>query len=216
MGTHQVWAYSHAMFLAFAFTAILPVVLYTPIDLGGTGFDSFEISLYMAVQGASQALWLLFAFPLLHKRWGTRGVMKLCGYSYPWFFVGFVIINMLLRAHTDASMVGFWILATVVTVFGPGVSMAFTGVQLALNDAAPDPHVVGTLNALALSLASGIRAIVPGVATSVFAIGVRGQIFRGYLAWAVLMPGAAAFAVVCEKLPEGKRPARNNDEENEN
>ncbi|KAJ4141639.1 hypothetical protein NW768_000855 [Fusarium equiseti] len=210
-----LWAYGHAMFLAFAFTAILPVVLYTPIDLGGTGFDSFKISLYMAVQGASQALWLLIAFPLLHNRWGNRFVMKLCGYSYPWFFAGFIILNMLLRAHTDASMVGFWMLATVVTVFGPGVSMAFTGVQLALNDAAPDPHVVGTLNALALSLASGIRAIVPAVATSIFAIGVRDQIFQGYLAWVVLIPFAMAFAVVCEKIPEGKQPVRNNDEENE-
>ncbi|RGP79275.1 hypothetical protein FLONG3_2616 [Fusarium longipes] len=210
-----LWAYGHAMFLAFTFTAILPVVLYTPIDLGGTGFDSFKISVYMAIQGASQALWLLVAFPLLHRRFGTRGVMKICGYAYPWFFAGFIVLNTLLRAHTDASMAAFWILAVIVTVFGPGVSMAFTGVQLALNDAAPDPQVVGTLNALALSLASGIRAIVPGVATAIYAIGVRGQILGGHLAWVILIPFAMAFAVVCEKIPEGKRPSRSNDEETE-
>ncbi|CAF3470670.1 hypothetical protein SNK03_007827 [Fusarium graminearum] len=210
-----LWVYGHAMFLAFAFTAIIPVVLYTPIDLGGTGFDSFQISIYMAVQGASQAVWLLVAFPLLHRRFGTRGVMKLCGYAYPWFFAGFIILNTLLRAHTHASTVTFWILAAVVSVVGPGVSMAFTGVQLALNDAAPDPKVVGTLNALALSLASGIRAIVPGVATAIYAVGVRGQIFGGHLAWVVLIPFAMAFAVACNMVPEGKRPAQSNDEENE-
>ncbi|PTD09483.1 hypothetical protein FCULG_00008835 [Fusarium culmorum] len=210
-----LWVYGHAMFLAFAFTAIIPVVLYTPIDLGGTGFDSFQISIYMAVQGASQAVWLLVAFPLLHRHFGTRGVMKLCGYAYPWFFAGFIVLNTLLRAHTHASTVAFWILTAVASVVGPGVSMAFTGVQLALNDAAPDPKVVGTLNALALSLASGIRAVVPGVATAIYAVGVRGQIFGGHLAWVVLIPFAMAFAVACNMVPEGKRPAQSNDEENE-
>ncbi|KAF4439175.1 hypothetical protein F53441_12650 [Fusarium austroafricanum] len=208
-----LWAYGHAMFLAFTFTAILPVALYTPVRLGGTGFDSFKISVYMAIQGASQATWLLIAFPLLHKRMGTRGVMKLCGYAYPWFFVGFIALNTLLRADTHAATVMAWILGVVVAVVGPGVSMSFTGVQLALNDAAPDPFFVGLLNALAMSFASGIRTIVPGGATAIYAIGVREQIFGGHLAWVILIPCAMAFAVVCEYIPEGKKSSTSNDEE---
>ncbi|SPJ73070.1 related to tetracycline resistance protein (probable transport protein) [Fusarium torulosum] len=211
----SLWAYGHAMFLAFAFTAILPVALYTPVRFGGTGFDSFKISIYMAAQGASQAIWLLVAFPLLHRRIGTRGVMKICGYAYPWFFFGFIMLNLLLRAHTHAAMVTFWILGAVVTIVGPGVSMAFTGVQLAINDAAPDPHVVGTLNALAMSFASAVRAIVPGAATAIYAIGVRGQILYGHLAWVILIPLAMAFTVACLYIPEGKRSSKDNDEENE-
>ncbi|KAF5026688.1 hypothetical protein F66182_1237 [Fusarium sp. NRRL 66182] len=210
-----LWVYNHAMFLAFAFTAILPVALYTPVRLGGMGFDSFSISMYMAVQGGSQALWLLLAFPALHRRMGTRGIMRICGYAYPFFFVGYMVLNTLLRAHTDGATVSFWILGALVAVVGPGVSMAFTGVQLALNDVAPDPHVVGTLNALALSFSSGIRAIVPGAATAIYAVGVRGQIVCGHLAWVILVPLAMGFAVGCEYLPEGKRPARSSHQDNE-
>ncbi|KAK2680087.1 MFS transporter superfamily [Fusarium oxysporum f. sp. vasinfectum] len=211
-----LWAYSHAMFLAFVFTAILPVVLYTPIELGGTGFNAFQISIYMAIQGASQAIWLLIAFPILHRRLGTRGVMKICGYAYPWFFVGFIILNTLLRADTHAMTVIFWILGAVVTIVGPGVSMAFTGVQLALNDVAPDPHFLGTLNALALSLASGIRAIVPGAATAIYAVGVRGQIFWGHLAWVIMIPCAVGFTVACQYIPEGKKSSKDDNEDDEN
>ncbi|KAF4980762.1 hypothetical protein FZEAL_3317 [Fusarium zealandicum] len=210
-----LWIYSHAMFLAFAFTAIMPVVLFTPINLGGIGFDSFKISMYMAIQGASQALWLLLAFPVLQRRFGTRGVMKICGFAYPFFFAGFILVSVLLRAETYTTTVLFWIIGSLASVIGPGVSMAFTGVQLAVNDVAPDPHVLGTLNALALTFSSGIRAIVPGAATAIFAVGVRGQIIWGYLAWVILIPLAIAFAVGCEYLPKDK-PISKDGEDDEN
>lgn len=58
-----IWVYTHVMFLAFAFTAILPVLLFTPVDLGGLGFPPFRISVWMAIQGLSQATWLIVAFP---------------------------------------------------------------------------------------------------------------------------------------------------------
>ena len=200
-----LWVYGHVMFLAFAFTAILPVVLYTPIDLGGVGFSSFEISMYMAVQGASQALWLLLAFPLLQHRLGTKGVMTICGIAYPFFFAGYIVLNSLLREGSHTAKVWFWVLGSIVAVIGPGVSMAFTGAQLALNDVSPNSQLLGTLNALALTFSSGIRAIVPGTATAIFAIGVRDQILRGYLAWVILVPLAVAYGFCCKWLPEGKK-----------
>ncbi|CAM1505160.1 Fc.00g107970.m01.CDS01 [Cosmosporella sp. VM-42] len=209
-----LWVYGHVMFLAFAFTAILPVVLFTPVDLGGTGFSSFQISMYMAVQGGSQAVWLLLAFPSLQHRFGTKGVMKMCGVAYPFFFAGYILLNSLLREGSHAAKVWFWILGSLVAVIGPGVSMAFTGAQLALNDVSPNSQVLGTLNALALTFSSGIRAIVPGAATAIYAIGVRGQIFWGHLAWVILVPLAAAYAVACNWLPKG-RPIKDDDEDEE-
>lgn len=200
-----LWVYGHVMFLAFAFTAILPVVLYTPIDLGGIGFDSFQISMYMVVQGGSQALWLLLAFPILQHRLKTKGVMIICGIAYPFFFGGYPILNSLLREGSHAAKVWFWVLGSIVAVIGPGVSMAFTGAQLALNDVSPNPQVLGTLNAVALTFSSGIRSIVPGASTAIFAIGVRNQIMWGYLVWFILVPLAAAYGICCKWLPEGKK-----------
>ncbi|KAF7563994.1 hypothetical protein G7046_g122 [Stylonectria norvegica] len=208
-----LWVYGHVMFLAFAFTCMLPVVLFTPIKLGGVGFSSFQISMYMAVQGASQATWLLLAFPMLQHRFGTKGVMNMCAVVYPFLFIGYIILNTLLRDGSHAARVWFWTLGSIIAVIGPGVSMAFTGVQLALNDVSPNSHVLGTLNALALTYSSGIRAIVPGAATAIYAVGVRGQIFWGHLAWVILIPVAVAFAVVCRWLPKGKLIPKEDEDE---
>ncbi|KZZ95850.1 Major facilitator superfamily domain, general substrate transporter [Moelleriella libera RCEF 2490] len=187
-----LWIYSHVMFLAFAFTAILPVALYTPVDIGGLGLSSVQISAYMAAQGASQALWLLLAFPLLQRRLGTRGVLYACALVYPLFFVGYILMNLLLRDGSGPAMAWFWIIGPLVALVGPGVSMAFTGVQLALNDAAPAVHLLGTLNAIALTCTGAIRSVVPGAATALYAVGVRNQIVWGHLAWLILLPIAMA------------------------
>ncbi|KYK56511.1 hypothetical protein DCS_03511 [Drechmeria coniospora] len=196
--------YGHVMLLAFAYTAVLPVVLFTPVALGGLGCDSFQISLYMAALGASQALWTLLVFPVLHRRVGTVGVLRLCAACYPFFFAGFVVMNLLLREGTEASVVCFWVIGTVVCFGGPGVSMAFTAVQLALNEVSPDQHHMGTLNAIALTCTSGIRSVAPAVTTAMYAVGVRGQILGGHLVWALLVPISAALLPMLRWFPRGK------------
>jgi len=45
--------------------------------------------------------------------------------------------------------------------------------QLALDDIAPSPATLGTLNGLALTLVSGVRAVAPALFASLFAMGVR-------------------------------------------
>ncbi|KAL7920926.1 major facilitator superfamily domain-containing protein [Trichoderma austrokoningii] len=200
-----IWVYTHVMLLAFAFTAILPVLLFTPVDLGGVAFSPFRISVWMAIQGASQATWLIVAFPLLQRRLGTKGSLAACIGVYPLFFAGYVVMNMLLRIDTESAVAIFWVVAFVVAFIGPGVSMAFTAVQLALNDVSPNPHVMGTLNALAMTAASAIRSFVPGVSTAVFAIGVRNQILWGHLVWAILIPVAMSLSVFIRWLPEDKQ-----------
>ncbi|KAK0389063.1 hypothetical protein NLU13_2639 [Sarocladium strictum] len=201
-------AYGHVMLLAFAFTALVPVVLYTPVDLGGLGFSSREISLFMAVNGASQALWLILIYPRLHKRFGTKGVMWGCAVAYPWFFVSYIGLSSLLRDGSRPAITWFWILGSLVAVIGPGVSMAFTATQLALNDASPSTHVLGTLNAIAMTMSSGIRSFVPGIITVVYAVGVRGQILNGHLAWVILTPIAAALLFVVKALPRDIPPSQ--------
>jgi MFS family permease len=203
---YVLWIYGHVMLLAFAFTAIIPVALYTPVVLGGLGFSTSLISAYMASQGASQALWLLLAFPFLQRRFGTRAVMFGCGVAYPFFFAGYILLNALLRDGSEPARVWFWIIGCFVAFVGPGISMAFTGAQLALNDVSPDPRVLGTLNAVALTVSSGIRALAPGASTAIYAIGVRNQILGGHLAWVLLIPLSATYGVAAKWLPERRKP----------
>ncbi|RFU75775.1 hypothetical protein TARUN_6534 [Trichoderma arundinaceum] len=201
----NIWVYTHVMFLAFAFTAILPVFLFTPVNLGGVEFSPFQNSVWMAIQGGSQATWLIVAFPFLQRRIGTKCSLIACVAAYPFFFVGYIAMNLLLRIDTEPAVASFWVLAFVVAFIGPGVSMAFTAVQLALNDVSPNHHVMGTLNALAMTAASAIRSFVPGVATAIFAIGVRNQILWGHLVWLILIPIAMSLSIIVRWLPEDKQ-----------
>lgn len=198
--------YGHVMLLAFAFTAILPVVLYTPVRLGGLGFGPSLISLIMATEAASQALWLLLAFPALQRRIGAKGVMRACGIAYPFTFVGYILLNCLLREGSDTAIAWFWVLCATETLVAPGVAMSFTAAQLALNDVAPSPRVLGTLNAMALTISGIIRSVAPGAVSALYALGVRDQILKGYFIWAVLIPLAAGLGIAAKWLPEAKEP----------
>ncbi|TQW03389.1 Major facilitator superfamily transporter [Cordyceps javanica] len=124
-----IWVYTHFMLIAFAVTALTPVFLFTPIAIGGTGFSSSQISVFMAVQGASQAFWLIVAFPILQRRCGTKDLLKMCATAYQFFFGGIVLLSILLRNGTTLAMAWAWVVGGILAIIGPGVTMGFTILQ---------------------------------------------------------------------------------------
>ncbi|CAI7663827.1 unnamed protein product [Penicillium manginii] len=199
-----LYVYGHVMVLAFAYTAIIPVFWYTKVHLGGFGFTPFQISLMMGLNGAAQAAWLLLVFPPLQRKIGSNGVIRVCAYSYPFFFLSCPLANVLLRMDTEASLKVFWVFVPVFLTIGCGVSMSFTAIQLAINDIAPSPMVLGTLNALALTHVSALRAFSPALFTSLFAVGARTQFLGGYAIWILLCLLAGGLSVAARYLPEPK------------
>ena len=63
-----LYLYGHVMLLAFAYTAVAPVAWFTPVAIGGLGFSELQISLFMALNGFAQAIWLLLVFPRVQRR----------------------------------------------------------------------------------------------------------------------------------------------------
>ncbi|KAH7033699.1 major facilitator superfamily domain-containing protein [Microdochium trichocladiopsis] len=201
------YTYGHVMILAFAYTAIVPVFWYTPPELGGFGFTYLLISSFMALNGFSQATWLLLIFPRLQRRFGTNGVIQGCAVAWPFFFALMPFLNTLLRIGTPFADNLFWTIAVVAMLVGPGVAMAFTGIQLLLNDVAPDPLALSTLNAMALALTSGLRSFSPALFTSIFAFSVNNQwLLAGHFSWLVLLLIALGLAgyVLVVGLPVGE------------
>jgi MFS family permease len=197
-----LYVYAHIMLLALAYTAILPVFWFTSVELGGFGFTPVQISLMLADNGVAQASWLLFVFPPLQKRWGTNKVLRVCAVCYPFFFAVCPLGNALLRAGHDLA---FWISAPLILAIGSGVSMSFTAIQLSLNDISPSPAVLGTLNGLALTGASVIRAFAPILFSSLFALGAKTQLLDGYAIWVLMTLIALGFTVVARYMPEPKK-----------
>ena len=206
-----LFIYGHLMVLAFSYTAILPVFYFTPVELGGFGFTPLQISIFMGLGGLSQALWVLLIFPFLHARVGTKRIMTWSGNAYPFFFASLPSCNILLRYHFTLV---FWILAPILVVLGSGVAISFTAIQLVINNVAPTPRVLGTLNAMSLTLVSGLRAFSPALFASLFAASVRSHKFGGHLIWILMMALAIAFTVISRWTPdvEGASKSSNGNE----
>lgn len=196
-----LYTYGHIMTLAFAYTAIVPVFWFTRVDLGGLGFTPLQISLMMGLGGLAQAIWILVVFPPLQHKIGTNGVLRVCAIAYPFFFVILPFFSMLLRYGGSTGEIIFWVITPALLCLGSGVSMSFTAIQLALNDASPSPVTLGTLNALALSLVSGVRSFSPALFASLFAISARTQWLWGYAIWVLMVLLAAGFTIISRYMP---------------
>ncbi|KAF2230681.1 MFS general substrate transporter [Viridothelium virens] len=199
-----LYIFGHQSLLGLAYTAIIPVFWFEPVYLGGFGFSPRWISIFLALAGFSQSLWLLLVFPPLQHRFGTGGVLRACSIAWPFFMLVYPICNLLLKHDL---MVAFWIVAITSLMLGSGVAMSYTATQLAINDISPSPATLGTLNALALALASGIRAVTPAAFSSLYATGVKYQILGGEFIWVIVIIIAIALAIGVRFLPakaEGK------------
>ncbi|XWW94153.1 hypothetical protein V2A60_002095 [Cordyceps javanica] len=194
--------YAQSKVLAVAVSAILPVYLYTPIALGGMHLSPVDISIYMTVQGASQIFWLLVAFPLLNQRLGTYRLLSAIATSYGPVFVGYIVMNAMLRSAGDVVHEWLWLgVAPAMVLLGSAVIMAQTSVQLAVNDASPSPAALSGINTLALIGNGVVRAVTPGIASAIFATGVKNDILGGYLAWVALIISAMVFRALVHLLP---------------
>jgi hypothetical protein len=166
------------------YKTVQPVALYTPIHLGGFQFSPKQISLALALAGASQAFWMIGAFPYLQRKTSTGSVLRGCCIAWPIEMACYPIANELLRADFRAA---FWTLGAVCVFFGSGIAMSFACVQLCLNDVAPSPSTLATLNAVALTVTSGLRALGPVGMASLYAVGVKGGWLHGHLGWLCLV-----------------------------
>lgn len=195
--------YGYVMFIAIAFMAIHPVVLYTPVYHGGLGLSTAQITAFITAVGGSETLWLMIAFPLLQRRVGTKRVLRVCSWLWPLFFAGYAATSILER---EGETVAAIVVSVTNIVVGPGAFMALTAVQLAVNKASPSPGVLGKLNSAVEILFSIIRSVVPGIATAIFAAGARGNILGGYLAWVVLIVAAMGLPVILKWFPDDDPP----------
>ncbi|KAI9663902.1 MAG: hypothetical protein M1821_007392 [Bathelium mastoideum] len=207
-----LYLYAHISLQGLAYTAIIPVVLFEPIQLGGFSFSPRLISIYLAVSGISQALWLLLVFPLLQRRFGTGRVFKGSLAFWPVFFLVPPLFNQFARRGETLS---FWITGLATLSFGSGIIMVVIATQLTLNNVAPSARTLGTLNSLALALGSGIRAIAPASFSSLCAAGIKYQILGGQLIWLALIILALACVVGSTFLParaEGEITKKDDDD----
>ena len=189
--------------LAFSMLAITTTVLPTPVGLGGMAFSARGMAAFITAQGVVEGVWVLGVFPPLHRRVGTRGILYISTAMYMVVFSDFVAANELLRAHTALAHALYRIALAGLVIFSTGVYMGAVSSQVALQNLSPDPRALGTLNGLAEACYSLVKTVVPAVSTTLFAIGVRGQILGGHLVWVILLGLCPLLLLSLPLLPRG-------------
>lgn len=142
---------------------------------------------------------MLLAFPPLQKRLSTGGLLRICALGWVILMSLFPLYNELRRSNHDTT---FWILGLSGLILGSGVAMGYACVQLCLNDISPSPRVFGTLNAVALTINSGVRTVTPMAITSLYATGVKYHVLHGHLAWVVMVALTGSYVFFLRYLPE--------------
>lgn len=117
-----LYIYGHVMLLSLAYTAMNPVFMFTHVKLGGFGFSDQKIALFIALAGASQAMWMLLFFPALQRNFGTGAVLRGCSSVWPVLMGVYPVMNEFLR---HGWTLAFWIVAPICVVLGSGVAMSF-------------------------------------------------------------------------------------------
>lgn len=194
------WSHAHVMVCWTAINALLPVVLFTPIALGGWQLSQRQITLYLSALGVCDAMWMFFFFPILQRRMGTKGILQTGSIMWPSFTVGFIVVNALLR--NDAAIAAI-IVGVFMTLVGTAIGMSFTAAQLAINEASPIFELSRRVNYLAELSISIIRSTIPVITTTIFAVGVREQIFSGYLALLIVTVFALGLPIVLTRVKNG-------------
>ncbi|KAJ7617216.1 tetracycline:hydrogen antiporter-like protein [Roridomyces roridus] len=189
---------SHLALIGLGYTAVITLFWFTSVHLGGLGLSPLQISFFLGLTGLSQAIWLI-PYPFVQRRWGTNGVFRRFTYVYPIFMALNPVANLLLKNGWTKA---FWIMLPALQICGASVSWCYTSMQLAVNDVAPAPNTLGTLTAISLTLTAALRALIPGVFSSIFAIGARTQILGGQIIWVLLTSLALGFWVAVRYLPE--------------
>lgn len=86
---------------------VSPVFYFTSVELGGWEFTPPMISLFFAGVGVAQAIWLLFVFPPLQKKYGTVAVLKGCMIGWPILLLVTPACNWLLRNNFRTAFVSW-------------------------------------------------------------------------------------------------------------
>ncbi|KAK3113447.1 hypothetical protein LTR53_009253 [Teratosphaeriaceae sp. CCFEE 6253] len=125
--------------------------------LGGFALSTKSIGAILAVQGFIQMVATMLVFPLVSRKLGSLATYRLVVLSYP---ILYLAVPYLTLVPLRWRMPAVWV---VIIWKVTAQAFAFPSTNIMLANSAPSTKVLGTLNGVASSAASGMRAFGPTV-----------------------------------------------------
>ncbi|KAJ7090646.1 major facilitator superfamily transporter [Mycena epipterygia] len=185
-------------FLYITISALLPLFLAMPIEIGGLGLPPAKIGLILSAYSAATALFQVFFCAKLIGRFGSTRVF-IAGISTCLPIFALFPIMSIVAQRTGLTPV-IWILVGCVLALGALLDTSFGAIFMFLTAAAPTSSR-GTVNGLAQTAVSSAKAIGPALATSLFSLSVEKNLLGGYAVYAVLLVLSSLALLLATWLP---------------
>lgn len=160
---------------------------------GGFALSTKAIGGILAAQGFIQMIATMIVFPIVNRKLGPLGTYRLVIVSYPLLYCAVPYLTLVPAAW---RMPAVW---AVIVWKVTAQAFAFPSTSIMLANAAPSTKVLGTLNGVAASAASGARAFGPTVSgilqSAGLSIGVLGLPWWTNAVIACIAAGLSMFMV---------------------
>ena len=116
--------YIAVAFLNICAVSLLPLFLAMPLDIGGLNLSPSVIGYIIGSYGLVDAVFQVFYFSPIVRRWGERVVFITATSAFIPIFLMFPVINFLARGWGQSSF-GVWFLIGILVVLWTLTDMAF-------------------------------------------------------------------------------------------
>ncbi|KAJ7674120.1 hypothetical protein B0H17DRAFT_1208252 [Mycena rosella] len=169
-------------FLYISISALLPLFLVMPIEIGGFGLPPAKIRLILSAYSAATALFqVLFCAKLIQRFGSTRVFIAGINTCFPLFAL-FPVMSIVSQRTGLTAVI--WTLVGCVLGLGALLDTSFGAIFMFLTASAPVSSR-GTINGLAQTAVSSAKAFGPAMATSLFSLSVEKNLLGGYAMYVV-------------------------------
>ncbi|KAF9478324.1 MFS general substrate transporter [Pholiota conissans] len=183
-------------FLSIAVSALFPLFLAMPIEIGGLHLQPRSIGFIIGAYGAGGAIFQALCFARIVRHFGERKVFITAMSTYPFIFVTLPMVNFCAR-HFGCDSWLVWILVGSIVSMLAFNDIAFGTIFMYITTSAPNKRSLGATNGLSQTTVSIARAIGPALVTSLFSYSVEKNILGGnavYVVFVILSFFAIALA----------------------
>ncbi|KAJ7820078.1 major facilitator superfamily domain-containing protein [Mycena olivaceomarginata] len=178
-------------FLSIALSALLPLFLAMPLEIGGLGLPPSKIGFVIAAYGVTMGLSQFLFFARAARRFGEKRVFVGALTACLPIFALFPIISVI--AQRDGVSPIIWVLIGCMLVLGGLMDLAFASAPKSSR---------GTANGMSQTSASLARALGPALSTSLFSLSVEHNLMGGYFVYFVFFAFSIFALVLAGQLPE--------------
>jgi hypothetical protein len=139
--------YAMLAFTSMSIAGILPLFLFTPVHLGGLGFDEAQIGTALSAQAITTASVHLLLFAPIQRRFGTARTFRISAFAYPISCAFFPLTSYIARteyAGDDAPRTRTWICLAVQLMILSLANICYGCNMLIVNQSAPSARALGT------------------------------------------------------------------------